>query len=202
MANDRMYLRCKGCKKAMMLAKHFLTPWFAESYATGWQLDDLMNVFFKEHYMCGTDANECNFDIVFETGNEEYIPVHHNDLKALGEKFAEASLRERETYQRIQEKRKELYESYNTKTKLPTFSEMMRQAEDDRAEEIKRDNERLLKRQQELLDGINEDIICKTQTEPVEKKDSVFEDMQDSFYKTKDNEDVDENEDDRRTPGA
>lgn len=80
MANNRMYIRCTGCKEAMMLAKHMATPWyFIES------MPKALNVFFNKHARCGDGLGQYgmggeHFDIVYENSCDDYRFISVTDL--------------------------------------------------------------------------------------------------------------------------
>ena len=83
MANDRMYIKCTGCGKAVMLAKHFASPWGVHCYQEGYTMEYVLGVFFEEHFKCGNYENK-NYKIVYESGDERYKPESHEVLVEIG----------------------------------------------------------------------------------------------------------------------
>ena len=102
MANNRIYLRCKGCGDTLFLGKTFLRGYYWDPYG-GKPLEDRLNEFYDKHNYCmnpksdrtpydehlfplpdGFDGCDGAFDIVYEnnegTGIEgpvDAVPVVH-----------------------------------------------------------------------------------------------------------------------------
>lgn len=88
MANNRMYLHCKGCGGLFFLGKRFGTYYCWCNYAKinnithandpNWTaqddrlLEDKLNQFYYDHELCG-DTGPDHFDIVYEMNNEEVL---------------------------------------------------------------------------------------------------------------------------------
>ena len=93
MADDRIYLRCKICKKALFLGKRLGFEYYWKNYGKMnnhahrldpfWKmqderpLEDRLNEFFETHFECAMDApDEIDFyfpnvfDIVYETDDD------------------------------------------------------------------------------------------------------------------------------------
>lgn len=89
MANNRIYLRCKGCGATLFLGKTFLQGYYWEDYGGG-PLQDRLNDFYDTHNYCdcpkaeskpydeklfpmpvGYEGCDGAFDIVYE--NDEGI---------------------------------------------------------------------------------------------------------------------------------
>lgn len=68
MANDRMYLKCKGCGKTILLAKTF-----CDGYVM-FHTTDEYNAFFEEHAFCNSENdNEGKYqDFTLEYESEGY----------------------------------------------------------------------------------------------------------------------------------
>lgn len=72
MANNRMYLKCNGCGKAIFLGKHFGDPWYISKDK------DEIDSFFRRHYDHTEDLcmHGNDFSLVYENTDEfeiEYI---------------------------------------------------------------------------------------------------------------------------------
>lgn len=51
MANNRIYLRCKGCGATLFLGKSFLRGYYFDRYG-GPPLEDRLNEFYETHNYC------------------------------------------------------------------------------------------------------------------------------------------------------
>lgn len=94
MANNRIYLRCKGCGDTLFLGKESGGGYYWENYHNK-SLEDSINEFYDKHYFCSNEKvqnrpydeylfplpEDCDgclgaFDIVYEnnygTGVEDY----------------------------------------------------------------------------------------------------------------------------------
>ena len=60
MANNRIYLRCKGCGETLFLGKCFGTGFYWHDYYDGKKgtLSDQLNAFYDEHTYCTKPKNE------------------------------------------------------------------------------------------------------------------------------------------------
>ena len=86
MANNRIYLRCKGCGETLFLGKTFLRGYYFDRYG-GPPLEDRLNEFYETHNYCdlpkaeskpydtelfplpeGFELCDGAFDIVYESG--------------------------------------------------------------------------------------------------------------------------------------
>ena len=67
MANNRMWLRCRGCGKEFFLGKRFGEGYFIEQYEIykGVPLIDRLNKFYSEHEWCGDEGLDC-FELHYE----------------------------------------------------------------------------------------------------------------------------------------
>ena len=95
MANNRIYIRCKGCGATLFLGKTFRRGYYWENYyGEGVHLEDRLNAFFDKHNYCmepkkeppfpydtflfplPEDCDRCDgaFDIVYE--NNEGTGIH------------------------------------------------------------------------------------------------------------------------------
>ena len=82
MANNRMYLRCKGCGACLMLAKHWAGPWV--SWDTN--LKRLDN-YFEWHFGCASYSTEHgpeDFELIFEM-DDDFEDKYRNWLDDLPE---------------------------------------------------------------------------------------------------------------------
>lgn len=98
MANNRMYLRCRGCGAHLFLGKSNLGGFWYESY-NDVPLEEKLNEFYEEHNYCGKpketsiwydeeafplpeDCDGCDgsFDIVYETTVGSGYPKNPKDL--------------------------------------------------------------------------------------------------------------------------
>ena len=77
MADDRIYLRCKICKKVLFLGKRLGFGYYWENYGDERPLEDLLNEFFETHFECAMDQPDETdicfpnvFDIVYETDDD------------------------------------------------------------------------------------------------------------------------------------
>ena len=54
MANNRIYIRCNVCGKALFLGKDFAQGFYWQNYDKNfdWHLEDKLNEFFDEHTYC------------------------------------------------------------------------------------------------------------------------------------------------------
>ncbi len=70
MANNRIYLRCKGCGEELFLGKRFDAGYFYQRYpivngvAQGRHLEEELNNFYDKHDLCGKGF-DC-FEIAYE----------------------------------------------------------------------------------------------------------------------------------------
>lgn len=65
MANNRMYIRCRGCGEELYLGKHFGDCWYYSGYNSGITLEEKLNDFYEKHAYCGGYPLEC-FEIKYE----------------------------------------------------------------------------------------------------------------------------------------
>ena len=67
MANNRMYLRCKGCGETFFLGKRFGGGYFIQQYEEykGVPLMDRLNEFYDVHEWCGNEGLDC-FELIYE----------------------------------------------------------------------------------------------------------------------------------------
>ena len=67
MANNRMYLRCKGCGAIFFLGKRFGKGYYISQYAqdNGVPLYQRLNLFYAEHEWCGDAGLDC-FELIYE----------------------------------------------------------------------------------------------------------------------------------------
>jgi hypothetical protein len=75
MANNRMYLVCKGCDKGFLLGKTMSTGY--HTFYDAKDLHDDINDFFSEHHCCD-EKREVHYDNQFEI---RYEFAHEEDLK-------------------------------------------------------------------------------------------------------------------------
>jgi hypothetical protein len=81
MANNRMYLKCKGCGEEFMLAKCFGEGYYMDDYLEAYHGKTTMerlNNFFDEHHICyknETDDNPMNWH--YENGFELTYEFEH-----------------------------------------------------------------------------------------------------------------------------
>jgi len=64
MANNRIYLRCKGCGETLFLGKTYLDGYYWTSY-DGVPLDRKLNDFYEKHNYCSrqkVDAKQMMYD--------------------------------------------------------------------------------------------------------------------------------------------
>ena len=73
MANNRIYLRCKGCGETLFLGKCFGDGYYWQDYGNG-SLSEQLNMFYDKHTYCGKPKTE------------EYIP-YDRELFPLREGF-------------------------------------------------------------------------------------------------------------------
>lgn len=86
MANNRIYIRCKGCGEALFLGKTYLSGYFWDAYG-GPPLHERLNQFYDKHTYCrnpkvtsvpydeeiwpienGYEYQDGEYEIVYETG--------------------------------------------------------------------------------------------------------------------------------------
>lgn len=81
MADNRIYLRCKGCGRVLLLGKRLGGGYYWHNYGKennarlckepGYRrrddrpLEDRLNEFYDEHFCCGSEGPDC-FEIVYE----------------------------------------------------------------------------------------------------------------------------------------
>ena len=67
MANNRIYLRCKGCGKEFFLGKRFGGGYFISQYEKykGVSLMERLNKFYDDHEWCGNAGLDC-FELRYE----------------------------------------------------------------------------------------------------------------------------------------
>ncbi len=67
MANNRMYLRCKGCGKEFFLGKRFGGGYYISQYEQykGVPLMERLNKFYEDHEWCGDEGLDC-FELIYE----------------------------------------------------------------------------------------------------------------------------------------
>lgn len=72
MANDRMYIRCKGCGKCYFLAKCYSNGYYVLEEE---ELFHNLNVFFDEHKFCNSENHDGydypDFELVYESEQED-----------------------------------------------------------------------------------------------------------------------------------
>ena len=111
MANNRIYLRCKGCGDTLFLGKTFLRGYYWDPHG-GKPLEDRLNEFYDKHNYCmnpksdrtpydehlfplpdGFDGCDGAFDIVYEnnegTGIEGPVDVTHSNRGIIDDMFRE-----------------------------------------------------------------------------------------------------------------
>ena len=109
MANNRIYLRCKGCGDTLFLGKTFLHGYYWDPYG-GKPLEDRLNEFYDKHNYCMNPKSDrtpydehlfplpecfdgCDgaFDIVYEnnegTGIEDPVDVTHSKEGIIDDMF-------------------------------------------------------------------------------------------------------------------
>ena len=88
MADDRIYLRCKDCGKVLFLGKRLGGGYYWTNYGlmnltlhgdAGGQdtrpLEDRLNEFYDEHFLCTEDGPINCFEIVYESDPSFHIPI-------------------------------------------------------------------------------------------------------------------------------
>ena len=89
MADNRMYLRCRGCGEAMVLAKmHTGMGWYSVMSAEqkGQELLD----FIEKHHTCCNNIDEYTRHVEFDRDFEPFDLIYENDPDfALGEEYVE-----------------------------------------------------------------------------------------------------------------
>ncbi len=75
MANARMWLRCEGCKKAILLSRHYGEPWVIDCPRE--DVDD----FLWRHYPCCKfdDMHEKDFSLAWD--GDDFIPEQAQEVK-------------------------------------------------------------------------------------------------------------------------
>ena len=82
MANNRMYLKCNGCGKAIFLGRHYGQPWTIDK-----NLDEIHS-FFRRHWECMLPQDKpfwlsthgSDFSLVYENQNiGEFEPEYHGE---------------------------------------------------------------------------------------------------------------------------
>lgn len=70
MANNRLYIRCKGCGAELYLAKNF-----AYAYIVNDDIEEKLTKFFEDHAFCDCKDNKHHdggtFELIDEWGDEE-----------------------------------------------------------------------------------------------------------------------------------
>lgn len=62
MANNRIYIRCKGCGATLFLGKTFTHGYYWENYyGEGVHLEDRLNEFFDKHNYCSEQMEDPPF---------------------------------------------------------------------------------------------------------------------------------------------
>ena len=84
MANNRMYLVCRGCNENFMLGKTMSSGYYAHREDYQSELND----FYDKHSFCGEVHNENQFELSYEIAIDdvkEYVPniKENNPHKAL-----------------------------------------------------------------------------------------------------------------------
>lgn len=64
MANNRLYLTCRGCGETLFLGKHMMDGFYWQDYGGG-PLQEQLNEFFDKHIWCNGEPLEC-FDVEYE----------------------------------------------------------------------------------------------------------------------------------------
>lgn len=74
MANNRMYLKCNGCHKAISLSRHYGGPWSIDRGR------DEVDSFLRRHYpCCGFDGNHGgDFSLVYESDHPWDFEVEYS----------------------------------------------------------------------------------------------------------------------------
>ena len=72
MADNRIYLKCRGCGKTLFLGKRFGDAYFWENYGLqpkakvdARPLEDRLNEFYENHFYCDGETPDC-FEIEYE----------------------------------------------------------------------------------------------------------------------------------------
>lgn len=76
MANNRMYLKCRGCGATFLLGSCMVTPYTVGSYRKDFK--ESLNNFYEEHYLCSKDRSVCaenQFTLCYEELSESNIMV-------------------------------------------------------------------------------------------------------------------------------
>ena len=79
MANNRLYLRCRGCGKQFFLGKRLSGGYWASEYHAynGVPMTDRLNNFYDEHECCSGSGPDC-FELAYE-----FTPAGHSLLDKL-----------------------------------------------------------------------------------------------------------------------
>lgn len=72
MANDRLYIKCRGCGEMIMLAKHFAGAWSVR------RSQDEIGEFLEAHAFCNGHFNE--FFFATEMGENGYPDAYKNEV--------------------------------------------------------------------------------------------------------------------------
>ena len=55
MANNRIYLRCRGCGETLFLGKSYLGGFYYENYHPEKSLEEKLNAFYERHNYCDNE---------------------------------------------------------------------------------------------------------------------------------------------------
>ena len=69
MANNRMWLVCRGCGTGFMLGKTFSSGY----YTSNEDFENNLNTFYDEHAFCGGVDNENMFELQYETAHDDGV---------------------------------------------------------------------------------------------------------------------------------
>lgn len=71
MANNRIYIRCKGCGEELYLGKHFgVDSFYYNNYNSDKTLEEKLNAFYEKHAWCGGYPLEC-FEITYDQMSDD-----------------------------------------------------------------------------------------------------------------------------------
>ncbi|MBR4590999.1 MAG: hypothetical protein IKO36_10125 [Bacteroidaceae bacterium] len=70
MANNRLYIRCKGCKETLYLAKNFGSAYYLRD-----NIETKLGMFFQDHAFCDVETGHHRdggtFELIDEWGEDE-----------------------------------------------------------------------------------------------------------------------------------
>lgn len=87
MANDRVFLRCRVCRRSLMIYKYYPSAGGAQD---GNRIEQFINEHAEEKRCANHFGGSLDGDVLFELWAESGKPEHWNEMMALREKDADA----------------------------------------------------------------------------------------------------------------